>query len=161
VHYELERGTDFHKACFTIKPIEDDYVFVKKGNVYITRTAKKYTKELGKTVYIVHRNLSSVLGIQVPKEVHEKAVAHEEMTREDRSKCSIGHRKYVKHRETSCLPRKIVVEHVNDLKEKREKREALLCLRGMFDNMPEEEQESIVNRAFEKVGISSVPMDNR
>jgi Mn-dependent DtxR family transcriptional regulator len=86
-----KRGPDLHKACFTLKPIEDGYVFVKKGNVYITRTAKKYTRELGKTVYIVHKGLNSVLGIQVPKEVHEKAVAHEEMTREDRSKCSISH----------------------------------------------------------------------
>lgn len=114
-----------------MQPIMPGYSFVPKGNVYITRKAKEYTKEIKKTVYIVHRNLSYPLGIQVPTKIHNKAVEHEKLTKEDR-------------------------DHTTQLKDIREKREAIACLQGMFGKMPKEERETIVERAFERVGIPSL-----
>jgi len=71
------------QPCFTTRPVEDEYEFVPRGNVYITRTARKLTKEAGEKVYTV-RKLSQAIGIQVPKEIYAKAVQYELMTREDR-----------------------------------------------------------------------------
>ncbi|KAF8543796.1 hypothetical protein BDD12DRAFT_818908 [Trichophaea hybrida] len=116
---EVRSKNELEDACFSLNPVVPGYVYVPKGNVYITRTAKKYTKELGKVVYIVRNTSKSPLGIQVPEEIHEKAVEHERLTREDRG-------------------------YILKQKEARQKREALQCLEGMFGKMPEKDREDIV-----------------
>lgn len=78
-------------------------------------------------MYVVQKSSYQKLGIQVPTEVHKKALEHERLTRGDR-------------------------DYINQQKDAREKREAKACLQGMFGKIPEEECETIVNRAFERVG---------
>lgn len=103
-------------------------MFVARGNVYITRKAKEFTKDIGKKIYFVHRTKTEKLGIQVPTEAYKKALEHERLTQEDRD--------YINHQNAD-----------------REKREAKACLQGMFAKMPGKERDSIINRAFEIVMI--------
>ncbi|EED22333.1 conserved hypothetical protein [Talaromyces stipitatus ATCC 10500] len=49
----------------------EGYIFVPKGDPYITRNCKSRTKEAGNTIYIVYDNkLNHQLGIRIPSAIH-------------------------------------------------------------------------------------------
>ncbi|OGE52380.1 hypothetical protein PENARI_c010G02794 [Penicillium arizonense] len=52
-------------------PMPEGYIFVPKGNVYITRHCRSKTKESNQIVYLVYKpNGKHTLGIRVPSEIH-------------------------------------------------------------------------------------------
>ena len=95
------------------------YVFVKKGNAYITKLTKKLAKEANKTVYIVFSGSSTTRGIQVPADIRAKAEEHEKLTREDSG-------------------------HSRGLREARIRKEYRVCLDAMFSKIPSSDADKIV-----------------
>lgn len=62
-----------------------NYIFVKKGHVFITGNCRKRTQASGRTVYIVHDKNKKAIGIRVPSEVHAEVCSDEVATRADRA----------------------------------------------------------------------------
>lgn len=44
----------FEQNCFEREPLPSGYVFVPKGDVYVTRHCRSKTREAGKVVYLVY-----------------------------------------------------------------------------------------------------------
>ncbi|KAJ5872986.1 uncharacterized protein N7529_005339 [Penicillium soppii] len=62
------------------------YVFVPKGDVYITRHCRSKTKEAGKIVYVIyHHSGKRTLGIRVPEEIHNEVLDSAAATKESRA----------------------------------------------------------------------------
>ncbi|KAL7273921.1 hypothetical protein RUND412_003194 [Rhizina undulata] len=107
------------------KPNNEEYVYVAKGDVYVTSNCAKLAKEKGHMVYIVVSFKGARIGIQVPKEIYKSVREMEVTTREKRAKV-------VAQRESRIITL------------------ATKCLNGMFKQMPPGLDMVIIQRAFEK-----------
>jgi hypothetical protein len=139
-------------------PMPDGYVFVPKGDMYVTRHCRSKTKESHQAVYVVYvsakpklqaqaylmplQNKSGrrIQGIQVPAEIHANVVQLAKLTSGSRANA-------VQARDTKIL------SHGRKL------------LREQFPLMPEESLEIILNHSFLKgsgrVGRTSTTTDKR
>ncbi|KAJ5725058.1 uncharacterized protein N7483_006415 [Penicillium malachiteum] len=149
------------KNVFERVPMPENYVFVPKGNVYITRHCRTNTKESNRIVYVVYVSLfrqsqtqsqdkaltntqdksgKRTRGIRVPEEVHVKVCDMETLTAKTRAD------------ETEARDIKII-SRSRDL------------LREEYPSMPAESLEIILNHAFLKgsgrVGRTSIKSDDR
>ncbi|KAI9932273.1 hypothetical protein ASPWEDRAFT_39846 [Aspergillus wentii DTO 134E9] len=76
----------FEENCFERDPIPEDYVFVPKGNVYVTRHCRSKTKESQRVVYLVyHSSGKRTLGIRVPSEIHSDVLQSAAATADSRA----------------------------------------------------------------------------
>ena len=66
-------------------PMPKGYVFVKKGNVYITKNCRQLTQQAGRTVYIVQNEKKTTLGIRVPQYIRDQVHALNTATAADRA----------------------------------------------------------------------------
>ncbi|KAJ5925810.1 hypothetical protein N7454_007320 [Penicillium verhagenii] len=126
---------------FEREAIPEGYVFVPKGDVYITRHCRSDTKTSDQIVYLVYDKAAKrTLGIRVPEEVHKKVSKLATSTAATRASA-------VKARDGNFITRG------------RE----LLCTE--FPSMPSESLEVILNHAFLKgsgrVGRTSMTTDKR
>ncbi|KAL7276430.1 hypothetical protein RUND412_000569 [Rhizina undulata] len=114
------------KIVKTIKPANDNYVYVPKGDVYITRNCTKFSKEKGHIVNIVvPQKQCGRIGIQVPKEIFDFVSKMNEVTRPKRLSV-------INRRETRIITL------------------ATKCMSGMFKNIPAGMDTEIIQSAFEK-----------
>ncbi|KAF3025946.1 hypothetical protein E8E14_014960 [Neopestalotiopsis sp. 37M] len=65
-------------------PMPDGYVFVSKGNVYMTANCRKQTQAAGQTVYAVVDKNKRGVGIRVPRPIRDTVWDSEAATRKDR-----------------------------------------------------------------------------
>ncbi|PWY89940.1 hypothetical protein BO70DRAFT_358942 [Aspergillus heteromorphus CBS 117.55] len=129
------------KNCFEREVLPEDYVFVPKGDVYVTRNCRSRTKESGRLVYVVYdKNGKRSLGLRVPKDIH--AAVHESAAESAESRA-----KAVKLRDEKDFAR------------------ARQLLATRFPLMPAESLQTILHHAFLKgtgrVGRSSTLSDER
>ncbi|KAJ6121165.1 hypothetical protein N7523_005445 [Penicillium sp. IBT 18751x] len=119
----------------------DGYVFVPKGNAYITLHCRRRTKESHQTVYVVYdKSGKRVQGIRVPESIYANVVELSELTTDSRAKLvQARDAKYLSH------GRKLLRQH--------------------FPLMPEESLEIILNHSFLKgsgrVGRTATTTDDR
>ncbi|KAH8197143.1 hypothetical protein TruAng_008709 [Truncatella angustata] len=66
-------------------PMPKGYVFVPKGNVYVTGNCRKQTQAAGQTIFAVVDKNKRAVGIRVPRDVHAVVLASEALTRQDRA----------------------------------------------------------------------------
>lgn len=102
-----------------------NYVFVPKGNVYITSHCRKQTQEAGQTVYTVLNAKNNAVGIRVPRHIRDAVQESHEATRDKRAQAVLR----------------------KDEKLEREFRAAVLA---QFPGTPEESVAKIVGRAMAK-----------
>ncbi|KAJ5682975.1 hypothetical protein N7462_006140 [Penicillium macrosclerotiorum] len=126
---------------FERTPLPQDYVFVPKGDVYITRKCRVMTKESNKTVYLVYDNAGKrKLGIRVPRNIHADVLAMAAKTADSRATA-------VQARDTKFMARGREV------------------LREQFPLMPEDTLEVVLSHAFLKgsgrVGRTALETDER
>ncbi|KAI4864556.1 hypothetical protein F4820DRAFT_448866 [Hypoxylon rubiginosum] len=62
------------------------YIFVPKGNAYITGNCRKQTRGEGKKVYVVHNSKHQPIGIRVPFAIYESVLEKHHETQESRAK---------------------------------------------------------------------------
>ncbi|KAJ6031669.1 hypothetical protein N7540_002401 [Penicillium herquei] len=129
------------KNIFERVPMPENYVFVPKGNVYITRHCRTITKESNRVVYLIYDKTGKrTRGIRVPEEVHAKVCDMETSTAKTRADATEA--RDVK-----------VISRGRDL------------LREEYPFMPAESLEVILNHAFLKgsgrVGRTSMRSDER
>ncbi|KAF4216146.1 hypothetical protein CNMCM8980_007482 [Aspergillus fumigatiaffinis] len=112
--------------CLDREPLRDNYVFVPKGDVYITRHCRTQTKESCRIVYVVYDNAGKRnIGLRVPKDVYAAVLKSAAATADLRAHA-------VKTRDEKDLSR------------------ARQILRNKFPLMPAESLETIVDHAFLK-----------
>ncbi|KAL2824939.1 hypothetical protein BDW59DRAFT_162130 [Aspergillus cavernicola] len=129
----------FEKNCLQTDPLPDDYVFVPRGNVYVTRNCRSKTKGSHQLVYKVYDNTGKKpVGIRIPAEIHAAVVQSAEETAESRANA-------VKLRDDKDLAR------------------SRQLLRKQFPLMPAESLEIVLHHAFLKgsgrVGRTSTTSD--
>lgn len=66
-------------------PLPKGYVFVPKGNVYITGNCRRLTLAAGEKIYAVINQKRQSVGIRVPASVHSQVLEDERDTRADRA----------------------------------------------------------------------------
>ncbi|CBF88393.1 DUF2293 domain-containing protein [Aspergillus nidulans FGSC A4] len=72
--------------CLERAPLPPNYVFVPRGDVYVTRHCRSKTKEDHRLVYKVYDNTGKkALGIRVPADVHAAVLRSAEETAESRA----------------------------------------------------------------------------
>ncbi|KAJ5648862.1 uncharacterized protein N7484_002585 [Penicillium longicatenatum] len=119
----------------------EDYVFVPKGNVYITRHCRTDTKTSNRVVYLVYDKAAKrTLGIRVPDEIHKNVSKRATLTAEKRASA-------VQVRDETFIMR------------------GRALLYNEFPLMPHETLETILNHAFLKgsgrVGRTSTTTEKR
>ncbi|KAI1774355.1 hypothetical protein F4818DRAFT_442504 [Hypoxylon cercidicola] len=67
-------------------PLPHRYLFVPKGNAYVTGNCRKQTRDEGKKVYVVHNSKHQPMGIRVPLAIYESVLEKHEETQESRAK---------------------------------------------------------------------------
>ncbi|KAL4781417.1 hypothetical protein BJX76DRAFT_363579 [Aspergillus varians] len=76
----------FEKNCLQRDPLPENYVFVPRGDVYVTRNCRSRTKESHRLVYKVHDNTGKKsLGIRIPADVYATVLQSAEETAESRA----------------------------------------------------------------------------
>ncbi|KAL4986170.1 hypothetical protein BDW68DRAFT_178984 [Aspergillus falconensis] len=76
----------FEMNCLEKVPLPTDYVFVPRGDVYVTRHCRSKTKEDHRLVYKVYDNTGKkALGIRVPADVYAAVIQSAEETAESRA----------------------------------------------------------------------------
>ncbi|PLB44588.1 hypothetical protein P170DRAFT_288901 [Aspergillus steynii IBT 23096] len=76
----------FEENCFIRTPIPENYVFVPKGDVYITRHCRSKTKETERTVYVVYDNEAKYpQGLRVPSDIYDAVLKSAAATAESRA----------------------------------------------------------------------------
>ncbi|KAL4818703.1 hypothetical protein BDW67DRAFT_11616 [Aspergillus spinulosporus] len=76
----------FEMNCLERAPMPPDYVFVPRGDVYVTRHCRSKTKEDHQLVYKVYDNTGKkALGIRVPATVHAAVLRSAQETAESRA----------------------------------------------------------------------------
>ncbi|PYI04139.1 hypothetical protein BO78DRAFT_348139 [Aspergillus sclerotiicarbonarius CBS 121057] len=114
------------KNCFKREASPARYVFVPKGDVYITRHCRSKTKESGQIVYVVYDNRGkSTLGLRVPADVHAAVLQSAAETAESRA-------------------------HAVKLRDEKDSGRARELLRTHFPLMPEESLDTVLQHAFLK-----------
>ncbi|KAL4873788.1 hypothetical protein BDV12DRAFT_159611 [Aspergillus spectabilis] len=131
----------FEKNCLQKEPLPDDYVFVPRGDVYLTRNCRSKTKASHRLVYKVYENTGrKSLGIGIPSDVYTAVSQSAEETAESRANA-------VKLRDEKDMA------HFRQL------------LRKQFPLMPAETLDMILHHAFLKgsgrVGRTSTTSDER
>ncbi|KAH2800734.1 hypothetical protein KXW19_005603 [Aspergillus fumigatus] len=112
--------------CLDREPLRDNYVFVPKGDVYITRHCRSRTKESNRLVYVVYDNAGKRnIGLRVPKDVYTAVLKSAAASADSRAHA-------VKTRDERGLSRSRQI------------------LRNKFPLMPAESLETIVDHAFLK-----------
>ncbi|EON68049.1 hypothetical protein W97_07197 [Coniosporium apollinis CBS 100218] len=106
-------------------PVQKGYVFVAKGNVYITRHCRTRTKELGEPLFVVVDSKGHRLGLRCPRQVYDEVLTAERATAVDR-------------------------QSIVDRKDARDRSEATAALVRLFPRIPPEAAEATVLHAFEK-----------
>ncbi|KAJ5746894.1 uncharacterized protein N7511_008590 [Penicillium nucicola] len=107
-------------------PMPEGYLFVPKGDVYITRHCRSKTKESNQIVYLVYKpNGKHTLGIRVPSEIHTTVLESAAATAESRADA-------------------VKVRDANETRKNRK------LLKEEFPLMPKPSLESILNHAFLK-----------
>ncbi|KAK8118070.1 uncharacterized protein PG998_006351 [Apiospora kogelbergensis] len=66
-------------------PLPKGYVFVPKGNVYITGSCRRQTLAAGDEVFAVINHKRQSIGIRVPRAIHAQVVQDEQASRADRA----------------------------------------------------------------------------
>jgi len=61
-------------------PMPAGYVFVAKGDVFVTKNCRKKTHDAGKTLYVVIDKAKKVLGLRCPAQIHEAVEAENKAT---------------------------------------------------------------------------------
>ncbi|XXG99685.1 peptide transporter ptr2 [Hypoxylon texense] len=67
-------------------PLPRRYIFVPKGNAYITGNCRKKTRGEGRKVYVVHNSKHQPMGIRVPYAIYESVLEKHNETQESRAK---------------------------------------------------------------------------
>ena len=124
--------TEYEMACFQVEPVKPGYRFLEKGNGYLTKLAKRLTKEAKQTVYIVCSSGTGTLGIQVPEALLDIASEHERLTVEDR-------------------------QHDADLRHNRAIRHVRMCLDGMFTTIPTADADRVLRYFSKSVSSARLP----
>ncbi|KAE8147468.1 hypothetical protein BDV25DRAFT_160298 [Aspergillus avenaceus] len=138
----IPHSTDpLEKNCFLKEPMPHGYVFVAKGDVYVTRNCRAKTKESQRIVYLIYDNTGRrTIGIRVPSDIYTGVVESAAATAESRANA-------VKSRDAKDLAH---ARHV-------------LCTQ--FPLMPTESLETILDHAFLKgsgrVGRTTYVPDER
>ncbi|RAQ46344.1 hypothetical protein AFGD_000501 [Aspergillus flavus] len=138
----IPRSTEpFEKNCFEKEPFATGYVFVPKGDVYVTRNCRANTKESERTVYTVFDKTGKrTLGIRVPSDIYAAVLESAAATAETRANA-------------------VKLRDEKDLAHSRQ------ILRTQFPLMPAESLEAILNHAFLKgsgrVGRTATQSDKR
>ncbi|OXV10361.1 hypothetical protein Egran_01878 [Elaphomyces granulatus] len=116
----------FERTCVEGDPMPTDYVFVPKGDVYITRHCKSQTKNSKRNLYIVYDNRGKrSLGIRVPADTYLNVVEQAAETADSRATA-------VKHRDEKYLS------------------QARSLLRAQFPDMPASVTEKVLQHAYMK-----------
>ncbi|MCJ1252054.1 hypothetical protein MMC30_009292 [Trapelia coarctata] len=131
---------EFEKLANKNSKVPDSYVFVPKGDVYITRHCRTLTGKLGKTLYIVYDNVThDRLGLRCPVEVYEEV-------QRDAASSVLGRRAAVKAKDTRDIEKA---------------RNAILC---QFPQIPLASRQAVLDHGFQKgsgrVGRSTVLDDD-
>ena len=106
-------------------PMPQDYLFVRKGDVYITGNVRKRTQALGATLYVVVDKHRRPIGLRCPKSVYEEVTAAAAETASKRA--------------AVVLSRDVAVE--------REFKSELLRL---YPKVPRQDAANLLKRALEK-----------
>ncbi|KAK0709169.1 hypothetical protein B0T26DRAFT_396965 [Lasiosphaeria miniovina] len=106
-------------------PIPKGYVFVPKGDVYITKNCRKKTHEADKTLYVVVTKTGKALGLRCPAGIYASVEAD--------------------HRATAVRRAEAVQKRDSALEETFEK-----AIVKLFPKIPKEAIPKIINRALEK-----------
>ncbi|OJJ45778.1 hypothetical protein ASPZODRAFT_143660 [Penicilliopsis zonata CBS 506.65] len=126
--------------CYTTSPLINGYIFVRKGDVYITRHCRSRTKQSGRTVYVVYTTQGKALGLRVPKEIYSSVLASAEETSSSRAAAV-------------------------QLRDERDRQRAAELLTQLFPRMPSSSLTEIVEHAFLKgsgrVGRSTTTSEER
>lgn len=117
------------------------YVFVKKGNIYVTRHCRQRTLAAGEELYVVRDNKQRVLGLRCPAYIASEVYRDNAATESTREAAVAA----------------------KDQKESETARQALLQL---FPRMPKTDADKIVSHAFKKrskrVGrAGNMPVDEK
>ncbi|KAF9887393.1 hypothetical protein FE257_010248 [Aspergillus nanangensis] len=114
------------RNCFERQPMPDGYVFVPRGDVYITRHCRVKTKESQRMVYLVYdKSGKRTSGIRVPSEIYDSVLVSAAETAGSRASA-------VQHRD------------------QRELAQSRALLRTQFPLMPEPDLDQILSHAFHK-----------
>ncbi|KAL4891607.1 hypothetical protein BDV59DRAFT_66336 [Aspergillus ambiguus] len=114
------------KSCFERQPIPGGYVFVPKGDVYITRNCRVKTKESQRPVYAVYdKSGKRPLGLRVPSDVYATVRQSAAETADSRASAV-------------------------QVRDEKDRAHARRLLHGQFPLMPEDCLEKIINHAFLK-----------
>ncbi|KAK7959035.1 uncharacterized protein PG986_003889 [Apiospora aurea] len=77
--------TSTHEPVVKVtSPLPKGYIFVPKGNVYITANCRRLTQAANRTVYAVINAKRQSVGIRVPAAIHAQVQADEQASRADR-----------------------------------------------------------------------------
>ncbi|KAJ5994767.1 hypothetical protein N7481_001744 [Penicillium waksmanii] len=140
-HIFLESDDPLEKNIVDKSPMPDGYIFVPKGDVYITRNCRIKTKESDQMVYTVWDKAGKrSFGIRVPSSIHSEVLKTAAATAESRAKA-------VKTNDTKVLSR------------------GRQLLRSEFPLMPPATLDIVMNHAFLKgsgrVGRTGMTTDKR
>ncbi|KAH8433513.1 DUF2293 domain-containing protein [Aspergillus melleus] len=114
----------FEENCFKQMPMPEEYVFVPKGDVYVTRHCRSKTKESERTVYVVYENDGKYpLGLRVPSDIHSAVLESAAATADSRASA-------VK------------------LRDEKELAHSRKILRSEFPLMPVESLDTVLDHAF-------------
>ncbi|BCR86106.1 DUF2293 domain-containing protein [Aspergillus chevalieri] len=131
----------FEQNCFEREPLPSGYVFVPKGDVYVTRHCRSKTRESRRVVYVVYNNAAKrTLGLRVPADVYSSVL----------------------HSAAATASSRANAVNLRDAKDSSRSRE---LLRSQFPLMPAESLETILDHAFLKgsgrVGRTGMKSDER
>ncbi|KAJ9297194.1 hypothetical protein DTO271G3_4487 [Paecilomyces variotii] len=74
------------KTCIEKDPLPAGYIFVRRGDVYITRHCRSKTKDSKRTVYLVYDAKGKhTLGIRVPKDIYDSVLSDATATASSRA----------------------------------------------------------------------------
>lgn len=116
----------FEQNCFEREPLPSGYVFVPKGDVYVTRHCRSKTRESRRVVYVVYNNAAKrTLGLRVPADIYSSVL----------------------HSAAATASSRANAVHLRDAKDSSRSRE---LLRSQFPLMPADSLETILDHAFLK-----------
>ncbi|KAK3374847.1 hypothetical protein B0H63DRAFT_257353 [Podospora didyma] len=67
----MAKDTDNEREVRFFTPIPDGYVFVPKGDVYVTKNCRKRTHEANMVLYVVVSKTGKTLGLRCPRQIFE------------------------------------------------------------------------------------------
>ncbi|OKL56043.1 hypothetical protein UA08_08731 [Talaromyces atroroseus] len=114
------------QICIQADPMPEDFVFVPRGDPYVTRNCKSRSKDAASTVYIVYDNKERAqLGIRVQKDIYKEVTKTAQQTAQNR---------------------RVAVQ----VRDARDQRKAKIILSETFPSMPDACVEEVLQHAFLK-----------